>query len=90
MGFVWGHEDSLTICLLKKGKEEKGERSSTRFLLSNNGLFFSEAQCCYSNGDMRLKPLLNCCYFYVRPRIPGDQSQLGKSVKLLLSAAFSH
>ena len=42
----------------------------TRFLLSNNGLFFAEAQCCYLNGDMRLKPLLNCCYFYARPRIP--------------------
>lgn len=38
--------------------------SFTRSWLSNNGLFFSEAQCCYLNDDMRLKPLLNCCYFF--------------------------
>ena len=36
----------------------------TRTWLSNNGLFFSEAQCCYLKDDMRLKPLLNCCYFF--------------------------
>ena len=38
---------------------------STRTWLSNNGLFFSEAQCCYLKDDMRLKPLLNCCYFFL-------------------------
>ena len=36
----------------------------TRTWLSNNGLFFSEAQCCYLKDDMRLKPLLNGCYFF--------------------------
>ena len=41
------------------------ETQITRTWLSNNGLFFSEAQCCYLKDDMRLKPLLNCCYFFL-------------------------
>ena len=51
--------------LLRRKMKKKTWRLITRSWLSNNGLFFSEAQCCYLKDDMRLKPLLNCCYFFL-------------------------